>query len=260
MDKDWLSSNISKIFPQEYPSNCACAIEGLAYANASRPLYLLLTQTGTMDVLLRSDHKGRYGREKLMQRIALAYLWGDEELDSPRFAYLWASGSPDDFIDLNTFLWSVGKQDLSAEQVQRVLKYWERCLKWCEKTEPPSSVLSSLSRLATYLDVVSARELPWLLAVAPYVHFDHNEEHFIEELERMADASPSEVSAVLEKVLEAHLPSWDFQDKLQSLLTKLAANGRKQDAIRFAEKLRNHIPGMLQLYTRLTTVPHPSKA
>src|SRR5262245_29867804 len=108
-----------------------------------------------MDVILHSDHNGRYGREKLRQRIVLGYLWGDEELDSPRFSYLWTSGGAEDFVDAAAFLASLGKRDLSSTQVERVLKYWERCLQWCStQSQPPTNVFSSLSRLAVYLDSI----------------------------------------------------------------------------------------------------------
>ena len=88
--------------------------------------------------------------------------------------------------------------------------------------------------------------------MAPYVHVGYNADDFIEELDRLADISPAKISAVLGKVLETFVPTFDFQDRLKSLLTKLAGHGRREDAIAYADRLR-HLRGMEQLFAQLTT-------
>jgi hypothetical protein len=45
-----------------------------------------------------------------------------------------------------------------------------------------------------YLQSISARELAWLLAVAPHVAVSYNAEFFIEELGRLVDVSPVQVA------------------------------------------------------------------
>jgi hypothetical protein len=42
----------------------------------------------------------------------------------------------------------------------------------------------------------------------------------------------------LGKVLEANAPFDDYQDRLKTLLERLAEKGKKQDVISYAEKLR----------------------
>jgi hypothetical protein len=92
--------------------------------------------------------------------------------------------------------------------------------------------------------------MAWLLAVAPYVNADYNYDFFLEELERLVDGSPAEVSLVMKAFLESYVPDYDYEDKLKSILTKLAQHGKRNDAIAFAEKLR-HLPGMIQFYSTL---------
>lgn len=251
IDRDWLRANLTSIFPREFLANFHCALEGLAYAPATRPIYALLVENGMLEFALRQESKGRHARAKLVDRIALAFLWADEELDGPRFSYLFDSGRIEDLEQATGFFWSVSNQDLSAAQVERILSFWARCVAWNRSAaEPPAKLLSKLGRLSCYINSVADREQEWLLAVAPYVHVGYNADDFIEELDRLADISPAKISAVLGKLLETFVPTFDFQDRLKSLLTKLARHG-KLDAISYVDRLR-HLPGMAQLFDQLT--------
>ena len=252
IDHTWLQINLGGIFPQEFLANFHCALEGLAYAPATRPVYSLLLNGGVLDFALRQESKCRHAREKLVERIALAFLWGDEELDGPRFSYLFDTGQIEDLEQATGFFWSVSNQELSPAQVERILAFWNRCVVWSlDVSEPPAKLLSKLGRLSCYIKVVEDREWGWLLAVAPYVHVGYNADDFIEELERLVNVSPANICVVLGKVLESFVPTFDFQDRLKSLLVKLWKLGKSQEAIAYANQLR-HLPGMAQLFTKMT--------
>ena len=253
LDSDWVQANIKRIFPAQYPNNLMCALDGIAYTNASRPLYKLLVDNGIIDISLPFELKGRQARERLIERITLAYLWGDESLDSPRFTYLFGPGRPGDLRRASSFLSQSGRSDLSAPQTELILKFWERCLEWCHaEPKPPVDLLSDLSRLVLYLDSIGDRELPWLLEVAPYVHIDYHSDHFITELGRLVDGSPAEVVIVLRKLFETPSPIYDYSETLPKLLKTMAAKGYRSDAIKLAEKIRGNIPGAPNLYKELT--------
>lgn len=253
IDPEWLRNNIALIFPDKFATNCACAIEGLAYARAARPVYSLMVESGVMDRVLRQNIMTRNARQRVVEWIALVYLWGDEELDSPRFSYFFEEGRTDDLEDASDFFSDLRNPKLPKEQGGRILQFWDRCVSWSLSTpQPPAKLLSSLSHLTCYLDSVSSVEKNWLLAVAPHVQVGYNTADFIEELDRLADISPSEVCAVLRKVLETYLPSFDFEDRLKSLLSKLVKHGRREEVLSFTERLR-HLPGIPDLYNRLTS-------
>ncbi len=251
IDHDWLQASIEHIFPQQFMDNFTCALEGLAYAPATRPIYALLLERGVLDFALRSDLKGRHSREKLIERVVLAFLWGDEELNGPRFSFLFESDKEEDIVEASRFFWSVSNQELTADQVERVLCFWVRCIEWSRNaSEPPVKLLSSLSPLSCYIDSVADREKELLHAVAPYIDVNYNAVEFIEQLDRLADDNPVEVSAVFKDVLNSHKPISDYQDRLKSLLTKLDASGLHDDAMVYADQLR-YIPGMRELFDQL---------
>ena len=255
LDFGWVRENIKRIFPGEHPNNFMCALDGIAYTNASRPLYKLLVDNGIIDVSLPLEMKGRYAREKLIERITLAYLWDEETLDSPRFAYLFSPGRSGDLHYASSFLSHIGRNDLSKPQTERILKFWEQCLEWCHKEpEPPVSLLSDLSRLILHLDCVGDRELRWLLEVAPYVHTDYNSDHFIKELARLVDGSPANVVIVLRKLFETTSSIYDYSETLPQLIKTLAAKGFREPAIELANRIRGSIPGASNLYKELTDI------
>ena len=105
IDTHWLQENIGEIFPVAYPINLRCALGGLAYASAGRMTYRMLRDAGVIDAALRLEFKDQHGREKLLERLTLGYLWEEETLDSPRFTYLFESDRTEDFEFINVFLW-----------------------------------------------------------------------------------------------------------------------------------------------------------
>ena len=254
MDANWTRSHMDGIFPPNFPANLDCAAAGLAYANATRGLYKLLKESGVLDRILPRDLEGRYAREKLVERISLAYLWGDEQLDSSRFEHLFSKGRTQDLEYAASFLRNVYGEKLSQEQVNRIFVYWERCVDWSQSASDAQPLLSRLSRLAVYVKSIGQDELALLLAVAPHVRLGHNVNYFLDELDRLADGNAPEVATVLDKVLETYRPDYDFHDSLTSIVKKLATAGLRDEALRFAEQLHKHLPGMLQLYKEITSI------
>jgi hypothetical protein len=251
MDLDWTKANVDRIFPAEFPSNSICAIDGLAYASFTRPAYAMLARGGVLDRALRYELKGRNARERLLERIAAGYLWGEEDLESSRFAYIYGTQHIEDLAVIARVLWSV-RDSISDEQKERVIEYWDRCVVWSQTlAKPPAQLFSALSTLSCYLMTADGRDRELLEAVAPYIHDGYNADSFFHELLRLVDVSPDGVSSVLGKAIELQIPSFDFENRLKSLLLRLAEKGK--DVILFVERLRTL--GMQDVFDRLT---HPS--
>ncbi|HWX54836.1 MAG TPA: hypothetical protein VN176_09630 [Verrucomicrobiae bacterium] len=252
MDAKWTKARILQIFPSEFPINSVCAVDGLGYASFTLPVYKLLVESGVLDRALGYDLKGRGRREKLLERIAAAYLWGEESLESPRVSHIFESEHIEDIETVTRVLWMVRGEGVSEEQKVRVIQYWNRCIAWSRSlSEPPIRLLSSLSLLSCFLTTADGRERELLEAVAPYVYVGHHAYEFVDELVRLVEASPDGVSAVLGRMIQARVPDFDFKDQLKTLLLALAEKGKKQDVISHAERLRS-LPGMQELFDRLT--------
>jgi hypothetical protein len=228
LNPEWTTERIPQIFPAAFPSNDQAAIGGLAYAAFTRSIYEHLLRGGIVDRALQYDLEGREAREKLLERIAAAYIWGIESLDSPRFKTIFDKHNSKEIELITWVLRTLRHQNITAEQRERILTFWERCITWAQSQTPvAASLLSALSALSTYITTVDERSRTLLLAVAPHVHLAHQAFEFIAELSRLAEQNPDVIIEVLDAMVAAHVPEYDYQDTLQKLLKNLAKSGKK---------------------------------
>lgn len=250
----WLAKNIRRLFPVEFPDNFNSAIGGLAYAQATKETYRLLADAGVIDSALQHYAGTARLKDRLIGRIALAYLWGDEELDSSRFTWWFDHSDVHALATVSDFFWSVSEQEVSDQQVQRIVHFWHRCVDVaCRGDSPAEQLLSSLSRLACFIRSISPKEEALLTSVAPYTHIGHNAHWFIEELERLADGNPPAVSRLLNLALDVHQPLFDFEDRLKSIARKFAKYQMRDEALRLVDRLRR-LKGMAELFEELSNV------
>ena len=111
-------------------------------------------------------------------------------------------------------------------------------------------LLSTLATLTPFLRSADGKERELLEAVAPHVHIGYNAHEFVEDQSQFVDVSPDGVNIVIDTVIAARVPDYDHQDRLQWLLGRLAEHGKREDVIRYADRLR-HLPGVQELYHRL---------
>jgi hypothetical protein len=197
--------------------------------------------------------KGAHARENLIQRMCLAYIWDKETLDSSRFALLFDPRHIDDLEIATRYFWALRGELLSGDHREKVFLFWGQCVTCAQTVEPPpAKLLSALSLLSCYLESIGPRELAWLLAVVPHVSVDYNADFVVKELGRLVEISPLEVGEVFVALLATYQPSYDFEDKLKNIVTKLAERSEtRSHALRSAERLR-YIPGMVQLYALIS--------
>ena len=137
MSRDWVQANIKAIFPIEFPANCLAALNGLAFAPAMRrPVFNELIASGVLDWALRQDLRGDYTRESLLHRLGLSYLWGDEQLEGPRFGYLFQNRRLNDLEELSRYFRMVWGEPLTQDQTERILLFWDRCVGWGNTVDP----------------------------------------------------------------------------------------------------------------------------
>lgn len=252
----WLRRHLDEIFPVAYPANLVCALGGLAYASTTRKTYRILRDAGVMDNALQVELRGRACRERLMKRLALAYLWGEETICSTRFTTLLDGSRTDDLELISQVFCGIPVDSLDENQVGLVLDYWRRCVRLVRGlAEPPANLLSILSGMTVFLDTIEGN-LDLLEAVAPYVQVHHHAERFIAELTRLVHSSPDGVCRVLAKFIGARAPFYDYEGRMRSLVKTIAELEYRDDAIAFCEQMRT-MTGMESLYDELISWSAP---
>lgn len=251
LSESWLVESILKIFPSEYPGNFNSAIGGLAYSGNNKFIYRILVSSGVIDDALQSYEGKGQCKDRLIERIAVAYLWNDECLDSPRFSRWFDNPDVHALATISNFFWSVSNDQLADTQVERIMQFWKKCIDVAHRGDSsPDQLFSSLSRLACYVCSISADEEVLLTAVAPYAHVAYNADWFIEALERLTDNNPRAVCRLLNLLLDKHQPIFDSEDRLKSIACKFAEHQMRDEALRLVDRLR-HLGGMDELYIQL---------
>jgi hypothetical protein len=253
LDSLWTAEHVEQIFPEAYETNTACALDGLGYASFTQPTYELLASRGIISHALKLDLKGRAGRGKLVERVGAAYLWGIEELDGERFQQLFKTATVEDLEALIRLFWMFRNGNLTDNQRERILAFWDRTLSWARKQPQfPARLISLSSLLGVHISKLGNREQSLLEAVAEHVHVGHETYEFAEQLLRLAPQNPAVVTNILKSLITAHVPDYDFHDRIRDLLAFLAANGQRDEAILISNRLR-HLEGVAALFKTLTT-------
>lgn len=105
---------------------------------------------------------------------------------------------------------------------------------------------------------VQGSERERLETVAPFVYAGHNIYEFVCDLQRLVEASPDGVSAVVGKMIEKRIPDYDYPDALKKLLHTLVEKGKRHDVISYTERMRL-LPGMQEIFDSLTRASHSSR-
>jgi hypothetical protein len=251
MSSDWLAANASRIFNPDFPQNAICAIDGLGYASFRPSIYRLLVEHGIIDRALASDLEGRGGRGKLLEWIAVAYLYGEETLGSARFQAIFEKGTTEDLEAMVRLFWMFRGKELTSEQRTRILQFWSRSTEWVRQCrETPTELLAALALMASFVETADGEQRSLLESVAPYVLSSHNTYEFTADLLRLVEVSPDGVSSAFGIMIENHIPDFDYEDRLKNLIRALARKGKRQDALRYADRLTT-LPGMQTLFDEL---------
>jgi hypothetical protein len=247
---DWVDANFEKLFPVQYGETLRCAAEGLAHAPVSKRLYEQLREHGIIIHVLHDRDEYRHGRENMVERIGLAYLWNTEPLNGPIFTEIRDAGYESDAVHISHWFWTLSRSDVNDDQVKQIIQYWKWCLDWASR-EPksPAHALSTLGLLACYIDEVNDETFELLKVVAPRMQDQHNDTSFTKELKRLAEAAPQRIGLVVKEMLIGFIPMLDYENSLRDVVLRVAEVD-KELAMELADKLRK-LQGFLAIYDSL---------
>jgi hypothetical protein len=255
VDRDWTRSMLEHIFPDLHPDNFACAVAGLSFSPVASELYDMLRHANVPSRALQMPQVSGSGRERLVERIAVAYWWGQESIDSEAMKYLFSEIAIEDLAELlsTTSRWSTAE----PTQVQRdraILLAQEAAKFGLESPGTRKRILAEAAKFIKFLPSVSTSDLEWLLPASAFASHYHGAYDFAESLDRLASESPEEVGQLLEAFLAQYQPSYDYQDRLQSVIRKLNSAGQRHVAIRVLDRLvQGGLRHFLSLYEELVT-------
>ncbi len=238
LDKDWVAGRINEILPQDNEKHWRAAMIGYLWpGRLRRDLYKLLRDNGHYAKALETDFGEAHIRERLIQHLTIAYLWGDEELAEPeslftRLVKLWRS---DDLKEIITYLW-MQRGGLEGEQQSRVLSLWRYLFGGYsvkqELEDDEASLVSDLSKLTVYLDLIDPEALEWLRFCARHFRTEQDAWFFVEYLDNLVASSPHEVGLIYLEMLENDIYPTFNRDHIVHIADTLYAEGEKELADR----------------------------
>ena len=252
LSEQWLTKNFERLFPVGRTDNLDVALEGLIYGPPTVLSYQLLRDRGIIKLALQKSSNKKRFMDRLVERLGWAYLISIEQLDSENYEGLFIDQNLEVLSVISKYFWSVSSEQLTPEQIEKVIFFWRHCLDSANLNHQNApKLMSSLSLLACYLKELGEREMSLMKAVAPYVSVEHHADRFIEQLERLSKKQPAQVHQVLIILLEGYTPIFDFENRLKSIILSLAENEMLEDAILLADRLRK-LSGMRDLFDELT--------
>lgn len=254
VSSDWIDVNFEKLFPVRCDETLRCVMEGLAHAPVSKRLYKQLREHGVLIHVLHDREESRHGRENMVERIGLAYIWGMEQLDGPIFGEIRSMGYERDAAHIGRWFWSLRRADVNDKQVKRIIQYWKWCLEWVSR-EPrsPGHALSTLGLLACYLGGLDDEAFELLRVVAPRMQDEHHDSLFAKELARLSEIAPERTGLIVQEMLIGFIPLHDYENSLRDVVLNVA-KVNKELAMELANSLRK-LQGFLAIYDSLEHAP-----
>jgi hypothetical protein len=190
-------------------------------------------------------------RDRIVERIALAYLWEQETLNSPVLQSLFTEERQGDLDTAIAFLWSIRNQELSDRQLELVLEFWRAATQWAlELTKEPVTILARLTKLSCYVTRLDEGDTNRILSLAPYANANQASYCFVENLERLLSEYPQQVAEISLAYLKKNGSEYDYESRWLRIATALAEHGFRDQAIVITEILRKE-PGFDELYRKI---------
>jgi hypothetical protein len=250
LDKQWVESNINRIFPKEIEEHWRAAMEGyLLGSRVYSHIYDLISGNNHYDKAVVTDFPSNEIRKQLIHHLCIGYLLEKEDLrdiGSP-FHKCLDQWNTEDILEMIWFFWTqreylVEKEtsntqadqvELVSKQRARILDFWRVVFEVLrnkgEYSESEEKIASNLATLSCYLEALDDENLEWLKLSAKYVEKNFNSSFFIEYLLRLCDVSISQVGIVYLEMLEHNTPTY-HQDHIRSIVTKLYEAGEIEAA------------------------------
>jgi hypothetical protein len=227
MAKDWVLTNLEKIFDQENYQKWLCAMQGYAYVNrVYEELYNYQKERKNFLRALDDNNVNQTLADKIVQNIAVAYLDGFERLEdeSSLIHQLLARKKHSELRQLIWFLWTLRKNG-HAKIMDKVFELWPRILNVIDtNTLEGRRLASNLCDWTAFVDEVNDMNRPLIHAVAPYADENHHSYDLLRSTARISERQPLEAYEIWCRMLEVARPDYP-REAIQTGLSNLVSIG-----------------------------------
>ncbi|WP_440224960.1 hypothetical protein ACQQ2N_06895 [Dokdonella sp. MW10] len=251
LEPGWVEARFHQLFPLDDDRRLRWGLRGLANARASSRLHSLLKDKNIYTAALKIRSQLGKAWESLLDRMSIAYLLGDENLEEPFWQSLVKLHDYESFRHIVWFMWTQRNDQLTDTQRSRIVDFWEFLEPKVDLALPNAQHLKgNLGLLAWALSADDHRAGGLLAAAAPFVRHVFHDYEFVGELLRVAASQPLVAMSTLEAMVAKGVPAIDYEDAYLDLLRALYEHGLVDKVIAVADELR-HIPAIRELYDKI---------
>lgn len=225
LSANWVTNNINRIFPMEFPDNWRCAMDGLCYGGVSyKPLFELILGNISEAVLNRGEQFKEI--DHLYDLIAVGYLNEIEGLDEG--STLGRLVRKKDFKALKRIIWFFWRGDFKPEQIGRVMEFWKACdsILSPDSTEE-KALLGKLSLLTERVQNLTGETLDLVRRAARFSDESGNSGFLVENLAKLVTPYPEAVGGIFRDCLVPFRPTYP-EEKIRRIVEVIYAKGYKE--------------------------------
>ena len=237
LDKEWVTGNINRIFPQQDEYHWQAAFSGYLYnSRIYADLYSLLKENGHYQKALNTDFADSEIPRGLVEHICTGWIEDSETLnDKTSLIYrLINSDNPNLLSHLVHFFWRQ-RDNLSVKIKAKVRPTWRalfEALSQKNDIEKYEEVLSKLSGWVALVDTIDSEVLKWLKMSTQHIRGLTDSAFFVEDLLPHATKTPAEVGDIFLEMLSHNIYPYHDQKHIQGIVRVLYNTEHKKVADR----------------------------
>lgn len=228
----WVEENFHRLFSLKNSPAWLCAAQGFSYQTHIYPwLYTLLNKGGHFRRMISEESLKDEVQERAMQFLGLAYLndeleqLSDTEQDSGVLATVIEELNDAALSHLCWFFWTLRNGSSNSNNGRKIIRFWKKLdATISTSNEQHLELLSSLTSLAVFIDVLDESTTTLLLNSAIHSNLRFNTHTLLSELRRLSAFSPKEVSLIFDEVTNRFLPDFEQEDVV-TIVENISRNG-----------------------------------
>jgi hypothetical protein len=236
MSKEWVMSNLDRIFDKNNYLKWLCAMQGYAYVGTvHQEIYDFLRIHGDFLKALDDENVKDRVAEKVIQNIAVAYT-NDFENFAKENSLINVLISRNKRKELNHLIWFIWTQRKRVDEdlKNKVYELWPKILENVDlSTREGKRTASQLCHWAIFVDQIDDERRELLLAIAPYADEEHNSFQLLESIAEISQTQPFEAYTIWMKILEGASPDYP-EHAIRKILLNLVNEGN--EGVRKAKK------------------------
>jgi hypothetical protein len=239
LDKEWVTENIDKIFPQDNEDHWRSAFTGyIRYTRGDRMCYRFLRDHGDYSKAIGAFDDYSEIQKSLIENICRGYLNEEDDINDSRssISEVIECGNLEQISWIIRTIWHFNRQgSLRAEMKEKVKALWGRLISRYATGEigaDKQKILAGLFDWVSVFDEIDDEMYEWLKVSAVHVRYGRSGLHFFDYLLEHAVKTPERVAELILIHSDAgnHFP---YEKKeLQQIVDILYRSGQKEKADR----------------------------